>query len=73
MAERIKAFGVLKCPDEKCEHILNKDTSLYKSLSSKQKNIVNKIEKFHYTSNDPYLRMCPTENCEGKIPVIEGQ
>jgi len=51
---------MIKCPDENCQSILEKNTPFFKSLTTKQRKIADKIEKFHFTSNDPYLRMCPT-------------
>jgi hypothetical protein len=43
VGERLKAFEVLKCPEEKCQGKFNMETVFYKSLSAKQKNLAQKI------------------------------
>jgi len=52
---------------------MSQDTVFYKNILPPYKKQYTKVHNFYVTSNDPTLRLCPKENCDGIIKIIEGQ
>ena len=62
-------YEEVSCPEEECDHFMSQETDFFKNLSEEIKKQYKKVHNFYVTSNDPSLRLCPKENCEGIVKI----
>lgn len=66
---KVKMFEEVFCPSEGCTQTICQDTAFYKALPDEIKTKYSKAHQFYITSNDPTLRLCPKEGCNGFIKI----
>jgi hypothetical protein len=49
---------------------MSQETNFYKSLPEITKQKYIKIHNFYATANDPSLKLCPKEECDGIIKIL---
>lgn len=67
---KVGLFEEVVCPDDECDVLINTDFDFYKNLPDDIKKKYAKIHAFYLTSKDPNLKLCPSENCDEGILVL---
>lgn len=62
-------YEEVSCPEEECAQVMSQETDFFKNLSEEMKKQYKKVHNFYVTSNDPSLRLCPKEKCEGIVKI----
>jgi len=63
----------VECPQEGCPKVMNTHSKVFYSLPQQSKDKYKKTELWKQTINNPDLKLCPTENCEGLINTAKGK
>jgi hypothetical protein len=66
-------FEEVLCPEEGCNFVMNPETEFYGNLPEEIRKQYLKAHQFYMTANDPTLKLCPKEDCEGVIKITENE
>lgn len=70
---KVNNFEEVHCPHEGCPATIDIATTFFNNLPADIQRKYKKIHQFYQVSNDPDLRLCPQDKCEGTIrKTIEG-
>jgi hypothetical protein len=65
----IEQFGRVRCPSSGCEKEMDIEGAFFHSLPANIQSKYRKVHRFYVTLEDPTLKMCPREDCEGLVKV----
>ena len=69
---KINIMEEVTCPKESCKVQLDPEGDVFKRLPQESKDRFKRNSLWKQTVNNPHLRLCPTENCEGVMDTSDG-
>lgn len=60
------------CPEEECDTLMDTKKDCYRNLNNDYKKKYEKLQLWKQTLQNPRLKLCPSEHCEGLIDTTVG-